>query len=492
MTIILIIIGIYMLAMLYIGYRASKSVTSSYDYLIGGHRFGSALTAIAHQAAGLSGWLFIAWSSQVAGSGFGAIWTAISSGFAPFINFFVMARRIAKYTVISKAKSFIDLLEARFYDEEKHYIRVISVIIIAISITVYMSSQLMAAGTTIQAVLGIDYRISVLIGAAVVIAYTSAGGLLAVAWTDFIQGLLMIFAVFVGIFVAIRGINGDFGFVMQELGSIAPKMTTPWIAPITIIGLLSAGWLGYMGQPQIVQMFMGMKEPKNARKGACIAGATGVFLLFGTFFVNLCATALYKNSTNTSTNFIQLITDYTPSWLVGIVTAAILAAVMSSADALLHVANTTITEDFYNRLLKKGQASDHQILLVGRIASIVIGAIAVYMAFFPFDSILWVNWWAWGGLSVFAPIMICGLYWKRATKEGAIVGMVTGFIAVFVWYKLGFNTWLHYTFIAFFVTLAVMVVVSFLTPAPPAYIQQQVEALGQKDSDVAGKEAQVG
>jgi Na+/proline symporter len=152
---------------------------------------------------------------------------------------------------------------------------------------------------------------------------------------------------------------------------------------------------------------------------------------------------------------------------------------MSSADALLHVANTAITEDFYNRLLKKGQASDRQILLVGRISSVVIGAISIYIAFFPFDSILWVNWWAWGGLSVFAPIMICGLYWKRATKQGAIAGMIAGFVAVFVWYKLGFNVWLHYTFIAFFVTLAVLVVVSLLTPAPPAYIQAQLDELAQ-------------
>jgi sodium/proline symporter len=468
-----------MAAMLYIGYRASKSVHNSYDYLIGGRRFGVWLTAISHQAAGLSGWLFIAWSSQVAGSGFGAIWTAFSSGFAPFINFLVMARRISQYTLMTKAKSFIDLLEARFYDENKHYIRVIATVIIAISITVYMSSQLMAAGTTIQAVLGIDYRLSVLIGTVVVIAYTSAGGLLAVAWTDFVQGLLMIFAVFVGIIVAIRGTNGDFGAVMQQLAAINPKMTTPWIAPITIVGLLSAGWLGYMGQPQIVQMFMGMKEPSSAKRGAWIAGGTGVFLLFGTFFINLCATVLYPASKNTSTNFIQLIRDYTPSWLVGVVTAAILAAVMSSADALLHVANTAITEDFYNRLLKKGQASDRQILLVGRISSVVIGAISIYIAFFPFDSILWVNWWAWGGLSVFAPIMICGLYWKRATKQGAIAGMIAGFVAVFVWYKLGFNVWLHYTFIAFFVTLAVLVVVSLLTPAPPAYIQAQLDELAQ-------------
>lgn len=480
MNVILGMIAVYMIGMLLIGYRAKKSVKNSADFFIGGSSFGSALTAIAHQAAGLSGWLFIAWSQQVAGSGLGAIWTAFSSGFAPFINFFVMAKRVAKFTVMTKARSFIDLIEARYYDEDRKILRIISTVIIAISITVYMSSQLMAAGTTFQAVLGLDYRVSVLIGAVVVIAYTSAGGLLAVAWTDFIQGMLMIFAVIVGLFVAF-GNTGSLGFVMDEIRAVNPAMASPWINPITIAGLLSAGWLGYMGQPQIVQMFMGMKDPSSAKRGAMIAGTTGVFLLFGSFLVNLCCMVLFPQRADPSTNFIQLITQYTPQWLVGIVTAAILAAVMSSADALLHVATTAVTQDFYNKILKKGQASDKQVLLVARIASIVIGVFAIYIAFNPFDSILWVNWWAWGGLSVFAPILILGFYWKRATREGAMVSMVVGFVAVYAWYKAGLNTTLHYTFVAFVVTAVVLVVVSLLTKEPPKRIQDMVAELNKPE-----------
>ena len=483
MTEILAVIALYMLAMLYIGYRAKKSVKTSADFFIGGNRFGSVITAIAHQAAGLSGWLFIAWSQQVAGSGLGAIWTAFSSGFAPFINFFVMARRTAKFTVMTKARSFIDLIEARYYDADRKVLRIISTVIIAISITVYMSSQLMAAGTTFQAVLGLDYRISVLIGAVVVILYTSAGGLLAVAWTDFVQGMLMIFAVFVGLFVAF-GNAGSLSDVMAAIGAMDPALTSPWINPVTIAGLLSAGWLGYMGQPQIVQMFMGMKDPGSSRRGAVIAGTTGVFLLFGSFFVNLCCMVLFPDSADTSANFILLITEYTPSWLVGIVTAAILAAVMSSADALLHVATTAVTQDFYNKILKKGQATDKQVL--ARVAAVVIGVIAIYLAYNPFDSILWVNWWAWGGLSVFAPILILGFYWKRATREGAMVSMIVGFIAVYVWYQLGLNTWCHYTLVAFVVTGVVHVAVSLVTKAPPAYVQEMVDELNRKDT--AGKE----
>ena len=203
-----------------------------------------------------------------------------------------------------------------------------------------------------------------------------------------------------------------------------------------------------------------------------IAGVTGVFLLFGTFLVNLCCMVLLPDSADTSTNFIQLITLYTPHWLVGIVTAAILAAVMSSADALLHVATTAVTQDFYNKILKKGQATDRQV---------VIGVFAIYIAYHPFDSILWVNGWAWGGLSVFAPILMLGFYWKRATKEGAMVSMIVGFVAVYAWYKAGLNTTLHYTFVAFTVTAVVLVLVSLVTAPPPARIQAMVDELNRKN-----------
>ncbi|MGI6702897.1 MAG: sodium/proline symporter [Clostridia bacterium] len=477
MITIIVVMLTYMALMLYIGYRASRKVKTSEDFLIGGRTFGINLTAIAHQAAGLSGWLFIAWVGQVASTGFGAIWTAFSSGFAPFINFFVLAKRVSKFTLMTKARSFIDLLEARYYDGDKKHIRAISAVIIFISITVYLSSQLMAAGTTLQAVLGWDYTASVVLGAIVVIAYTSAGGLLAVAWTDFVQGMLMIFAVLAGLFVAFSH-TGGLGAVFEGMKAINPKLMNPWIAPITIVGLLSAGWLGYMGQPQLVQMFMGMKNPDESRKGAMIAGTTGVFLLFSTFFMYMACLVMFPQSADPNTNFIQMIMTYTPSFLAGIVTAAILAAVMSSSDALLHVANTAVCQDFYNKMLKGGNATDKEVLMVGRISAIIIGAAAIYIALNPFEGVLWVNWWAWGGLSSFAPVVVLGLYWKRATREGAIAGLIGGFLGSAIWFAVGYYKWLHLTFVAFVCAMVLLVAVSLVTPAPPKEIQDQVNELG--------------
>lgn len=473
MSIIIFVVILYMAAMLYIGWRASKKVLTSQDYLVGGRKFGVLMTSMAHQAAGLSGWLFLAWSAQVASMGMAAIWTSISSGFAPFVNFFTLAKKVSHFTTLSGARSFIDLIEARYYDQDKKLIRWISSVIIVISITVYMASQLMAAGTTFKVILGWDYKWSIVLATVITAMYTSAGGLLAVVWTDFIQGCLMIFAVFVGAWVACTHVGGVTA-VLDAVKAINPAKMNIWINPWTIIGLLSAGLLGYMGQPQLVQMFMSMKNPQDSRKAAVVAGSTGVYMLFVTLYINLACVVLFPKSTDTSTNFIQLISNFTPQFLVGIVTAAILAAVMSSADALLHVVNTTVCQDLYNEIIKKGTAGDKEVLGVGRITAIVVGLAALYIAFNPFEGILWVNWWAWGGLSTFAPIIVIGLYWKRATREGAIAGMIAGFLSSALWFAVGYYKWLHLTFIAVVVAAVVLVVVSLMTPPPPQKIQDMV------------------
>lgn len=476
MGIVVAVIVVYMVLMLGIGWTASKKVRSSKDYLIGGKKFGVLLTSMAHQAAGLSGWLFLAWSGQVASMGLAAVWTSISSGFAPFVNFFALAKKVSRFTGLSGAKSFIDLIEARYYDEDKKIIRLISAVIIFVSITVYMASQLMAAGTTFKVILGWDYKWSIIMATLVVTLYTSAGGLLAVVWTDFIQGCLMIFAVLTGAYVTFNQVGG-LNDIFAAVSAASPEKMNIWINPLTIVGLLSAGLLGYMGQPQLVQMFMGMENPADSRKSAMVAGCTGVFMLFVTLFINMACTVLFPAQTDPNTNFIQLIMTYTPKFLVGLVTAAILAAVMSSADALLHVVNTTVCQDFYNKLIKNGKAADRDVVLVGRVTALVVGAAAVWIAFNPFEGILWVNWWAWGGLSTFAPVILIGLYWKRATREGAIAGLIGGFAGSAAWFALGYYKWLHLTFVAFFAAAVLLVAVSLLTSQPPARVQEMVEKL---------------
>lgn len=475
-TVLILILAVYMVLMIAIGRIASKKNTSAEDYLIAGGKAGTGLLAIAHQAAGLSGWLFLGFAGQVASLGLGGIWNALASAGAPITNFLILARRMRKFTIMNNAESVIDLIEARFYDQKQKIIRIISAVIILTCMVVYIGSQVMAAGKTFQVILGWDYNLSVILAAVVVVFYTSAGGLTAVIWTDFIQGMLMIFAIACGVWVSITHI-GSPSEIIRQIGMFDSNLLNIAINPWTIIGLLASGYLAYLGQPQIIQMFMAMKNPEDSKKGAAIAGCTAFFLMFGGLIAMLGAILLTNNPADRETNFLFLAINYLPGWLTGLVCAGILAAVMSSADALLHVANTTVVQDIYNKIIRKGEATDKEIIKIGRVTGTIIGLLALFIALNPFEGVLWVIWWAWGGLTTFGPVVVLGLYWKYATREGAIAGLICGFTSSVVWFALGYYKFLHLSFVAFVCCMTAMIVVSLMTPKPPQEIIDQVASL---------------
>ena len=480
---VLAVMIVYFVAMLAIGLYAQKKVKTSEDFLVGGHKLGIWVTTLAHQAAAMSGWMFLAWASQVARMGLGAVYTAISAGVAPITNFLILARRVRALSGRVKAKSFIDMLESRYYDQKGGTLRVISAIVMVLCLIVYAGSQIMAAGTTFQFVLKWNYQVSVIVGAVVVIAYTSAGGMLAVALTDFVQGLLMLFAVAMALVLSLMyaGTPGDVVDRLAEINPILGSLTS--MNPITAAGLVLASIVGYFGQPHLVQMFFGLKDEKDAKKGVFIAAACSIFLLGGSYIAFLgIALLLNGQPHNPDLNVLIFFEEHLPPVLMGVAVAAVLAAVMSSADMLLHVCNTTITQDIYNKMIKKGQATEKEILTVGRIASVCIGILAILVALYPFEILMWVIWTAFGGLSTFGPLVLLGCYWKGATREGAIAGVIAGFGGTILFFATGWYNFIHLAVVAFGFALVAMVVVSAFTPKPPAEIQELVESLKETQS----------
>lgn len=477
MNTILVVMVIYFAAMLLIGWFAKKQVKTSDDYLVGGHKLGIWVTTLAHQAAAMSGWMFLAWAGQVVRMGVGAVYTAISAGTAPITNFAILARRVRALSGRVEARSFIDMLESRYYDEDKKVLRVVSAIIMVTFLIIYAGSQIMAAGTTFQFVLGWDYKLSVIVGAVVVIAYTSAGGMLAVAWTDFVQGLLMLTAVAMALILSLK-YAGPTGSVIAQLKGINPALGSLSMNPITAFGLVFASILGYFGQPHLVQMFFGLKNEKEAGRGTAIAALCSTFLLGGSF-IALLGVSLVNHGRDIKPDLTLLVffQEHLSPVFMGVAVAAVLAAIMSSADMLLHVCNTTITQDIYNKILKKGKATEKQILSLGRVATVVIGALSILVAIFPFEGLMWVIWTAFGGLSVFGPLVLLGCYWERTTREGAIAGVITGVAAVLLFFFTGWYNTLHLAVVAFIFSALAMVIVSLLTPAPPKRIRELVRGL---------------
>jgi sodium/proline symporter len=468
---------VYFVVMLGIVYIAKQQAKTPLDFFVGGRKLGIWITVLAHQAAAMSGWMFLAWASQVARMGLGAVYTAISAGVAPITNFMFIARRVRALSGKVNAFSFIDMLESRYYDEDKKILRVISAVVMVICLIVYAGSQIMAAGTTFQFVLQWDYKLSVIVGAVVVIGYTSAGGMLAVAWTDFVQGLLMIFAVAIAIALSLTQV-GTPSEVLSKLKEISPSLGSLSMNPITAFGLVFASILGYFGQPHLVQMFFGLKDESTAKKGTFIAAACSIFLLGGSFIALLgVALANQGKDINPDLGLLSFFGEHLPPAMVGVTVAAVLAAIMSSADMLLHVCNVTITQDIYNKIIKKNTATEAEILKMSRIASVVVGILAILVAIYPFEILMWIIWTAFGGLSTFGPLVLLGCYWKKATREGAIAGVIAGFAATIIFFVTGWYVTIHLAVVAFVFCLLAMVLVSLVTPEPPDKIRSLVDSL---------------
>ncbi|OPZ65606.1 MAG: Sodium/proline symporter [Firmicutes bacterium ADurb.Bin506] len=477
MNTILVVMFLYFAGMLLIGMYAQKQVKTSEDFLVGGHKLSIWVTTLAHQAAAMSGWMFLAWAGQVVKMGLGAVYTAISAGTAPITNFAILARRVRALSGKVEARSFIDMLESRYYDEKSRVLRIVSAVIMVAFLIIYAGSQIMAAGTTFEFVLGWDYKAAVIVGALVVIAYTSAGGMLAVAWTDFVQGGLMLLAVAMAVVLSLSQ-AGSTGSVVARLRDINPALGSLKMNPITAFGLIFASILGYFGQPHLVQMFFGLKNEKEAGRGTLIAAACSTFLLGGSFIALLGISLInYGRDIKPDLTLLVFFQEHLSPVLMGVAVAAVLAAIMSSADMLLHVCNTTITQDVYNKILKGGKATEREILTMGRIVTVVVGVLSILVAIFPFEGLMWVIWTAFGGLSVFGPLVLLGCYWERATREGAIAGAITGVAAVLVFFFTGWYNTLHLAVVAFIFSALAMVAVSLLTPPPPERIRELVKSL---------------
>ena len=185
---------------------------------------------------------------------------------------------------------------------------------------------------------------------------------------------------------------------------------------------------------------MGIDNAKSIKKSRLIAMVWVIFSLTAATMVGLLGRVfLTQDLSNSSgeTVYILMVMKIFPLIIAGIFLAAILAAVMSTADSQLLVTASAITEDFYKAKLRKN-ASDKELMIVSRLTVLVVSIIAVLIALNPNNTVLGLVENAWAGFgATFGPIMIFSLFWKRTTKKGAIAGLVTGGVTAIVWRNLG-------------------------------------------------------
>lgn len=495
----------YLLMMIVIGALYARRTKNTEDYFLGGRSLGGWVAALSAQASDMSGWLLMGLPGAIYIAGTGEAWIAIGLFIGTALNWFLVAGRLRRYTI--KANNSITLpayFENRYRDKSKILLGISSIFIV-IFFLVYTASALSAGGKLFNIVFGIDYRISLLIGAVVILVYTFLGGFMAVCITDFIQGMLMLVGLLAVPIIALfivspenilavlneSGVSGGTSSYLNLFQHGGDK-----ISVITIVSNL--GWgLGYFGMPHILTRFMAIRSEKELKKSRIIANVWVLISLGMACMLGIVGRAyLYPTVLEkvTSENvFIEMITKLFTAELAlpfigGIFLCGILAAIMSTADSQLLVTASSVSQDLYKGIIRKN-ASEKNTLMISRITVIVVAVLAYIIAYNPNNSIMGLVSNAWAGFgATFGPVILLSLFWKRSNRAGAIAGMLGGGLTVIIWdylsvfggKTLGDITGLYSLVVGFIVAMFAMVIASLITKAPSDEIVSEFEAVSER------------
>lgn len=502
---ILIAFGVYLMGMILIGAAYAKKTKNSEDYFLGGRGLNGWVAALSAQASDMSGWLLMGLPGAIYAAGLGEAWIAVGLFIGTVCNWVFISSRLRRYTI--KANNSLTLpayFENRFHDKSRLLLTVSSVFIV-IFFLVYTASALASGGKLFTVVFGLDYQVSLTIGAVVILVYTFLGGFMAVCVTDFVQGFLMLIGLLLVPILALAIISP--AQLIQVIGDSGVAGGTDSYLnlmhgngePISFISIISnlAWGLGYCGMPHILTRFMAISSEKELKKSrvigivwvaislgfACSVGVIGRAYLMPTILGT-------EGAGSTENVFIELImklftSDIAAPFIGGIFLCGIMAAIMSTADSQLLVTASSVAEDLYKGIISP-KAEDKKVLMISRVAVIVVAAVAYLIALDPNNSIMGLVSNAWAGFgAAFGPVVVLSLFWKRCNRTGAIAGMLGGGLTVIIWdyiplaagQTLGSVTGLYSLVVGFAIGSAAMVIGSLCTPEPSAEIIEEFEAV---------------
>ncbi|GLR63533.1 sodium/proline symporter PutP [Marinospirillum insulare] len=474
----------YIGVMLAIGWIAYQRTQNLADYILGGRSLGPWSSALSASASDMSGWLLLGLPGAAYASGLSASWIAIGLLAGTWLNWLFMAPRLRLYSFkANNSLTLPEFLEQRFRDKT-NMLRVVSALFILLFFLFYTSSGLVAAGKLFETVFSVDYKIAVILGTLAVMSYTMFGGFLAVSWTDLLQGLMMA-ATLAIVPLWAMGELGGIGATFSSINELNPNLLT-WFSDaegkaLSAIGIISAvAWgLGYFGQPHILARFAAIKSHKEIPTARRIAVIWSGLTLVCATLIGLIGTVFIKGDLGDGeTIFMFMVNALFHPLIAGILLAAILAAVMSTADSQLLVSSSALTEDFYKSLFRK-DASEKELVKVGRLTVVIIALAAMLLAFNENSTVLDLVSYAWAGFGgTFGPVLLLALFWKRSTALGAMAGIVVGGVTVVSWANMSGGIFELYEIVPGFILAGIaMIVMSLVSPEPSEEVQQEFDAV---------------
>lgn len=500
---IFMVIVVYILGMVGIGIWFSKKNNNVNDFYLGGRKLGPLVTAMSAEASDMSSYLLmglpgLAYISGIADVG----WTAIGLAAGTYLNWLIVAKRLRRYSAAAgNAITIPDFFSNRYRDKSNALLG-ISAIIIIIFFIPYTASGFSACGKLFSSLFGISYIPAMLVSAVVIVGYTALGGFLAASTTDFIQSIVMTLALIIVVFFGVQTAGG-IDIVIDNASKLPGylSMTNTYDAVsnssnsygfINIVSTLAWG-LGYFGMPHILLRFMAIEDEHKLKLSRRVASIWVVISMGIAIFIGIIGYSMSKagaievlSGSDSETLLIkisQLLSNHGifAIILAGIILSGILACTMSTADSQLLAASSSISQNILKDVLHL-KISEKGTMIAARLTVVGIAIIAAFIARDPNSSIFTIVSFAWAGFGAsFGPVMLFSLFWKRTTRTGAVAGMISGGVMVFIWKYLirpmG-GAWDIYELLpAFLVACAFILVVSLLTKAPEQEILDEFDSI---------------
>lgn len=427
-----ILVGLYLVGMTAVGiYFYRRARRSEDDYFTAGRSIGTFVGAFAIFAA-------IASSSSVMGAVGGGVALGLPY-FATYAFGVIAALPLVIFLVAAQlSRSGVRTVPDFFRQRFGTAVQVTAAVIVVVAMTFYLVPQLTASGLIGSYVLGIDYQTAVIVLGLGFTLYAALGGMWAITYTDLIQGMILLVGVILVALSILMAHGGDLAGLLDEALRVDPAfgtVTQPWMS---YFGLFVAFiWFGIIS-PSVVMRNFASRSAFVARRSSMWATIiyTVLFLCGAVVAIAGAAMGRVDELDNRDFIFILAIEEYLPTILAGVMLAGLLAAIMSSADAMLLAISAGVAHDIYKGVVNK-QASERFVTGLGLVMMFVAVGVGIAIAVDPPGLIAVMVGWVGGFLlSSFGAPLVLGLWWRRATSAGALAGMLGG-AAIFVVLMLG-------------------------------------------------------
>ena len=468
----------YLVLTVLLGLWQATRTKSQADFVLGGSRLPGWMLALSERATGESAWLLLGFTGFVYANGLSGIWIGVGCLTGISTAWIVLARRFRSEAARYRAMTMPEYFSAKF-PEKAGTIRLVSTLIIIFFFVFYVGAQFAGAGKTLEATFGLKPLYGQIISAVAILGYASVGGFISVVAVDAFQAILMILTLIVAPIVMLAKVLAGPTSIPQALAAAGSGMgsltggAAGFAAGLLIFNNF-AWFFGYLGgQPQLNARFMGMRDDRQVKIGRNIAVVWTILAYSGAVVIGLTSIVLFGPRAFRDTELVlpQALNTLFPWWLAGILLAGAVAAMVSTAESMLIVAGTAISQDVYNGLIKKGTAPDRTLLAISRTATLVVGALGLVLALTTQKLIYYIVSYAWAGIGCsFAPAVLLSFYWDRFGSRGVVTALVTGLVTTVVWIATGLDQKITAMAMTFFVSIGMAILVTLIERRAPGRV----------------------